>query len=72
MPPANGTVSVTNGTQYNAEVYVECNVGFTILGNASIVCQLSGQWEPESPTCQLIGDELLTKHHSTLNNILLV
>ena len=55
LAPSNGTVSATNGTQYNAEVYFACNVGFTIQGNASNVCQLSGKWEPGTPTCQLIG-----------------
>jgi len=55
MPPTNGTMSVTNDTQYGAEVSFECDNGFRIEGNASSVCQLSGQWEPGSPTCQLIG-----------------
>jgi len=56
MPPPNGTVSVTNGTQYGGEIYFECDTGFRLDGNASSVCQLSGQWEPETPICQLIGN----------------
>ena len=55
MPPPNGNVSVINGKQYGAEVYFECDTGFRLDGNASNVCQLSGQWEPGTPTCQLIG-----------------
>ena len=55
MPPPNGTVSSPNETNYNAEVYYECDTGFRLEGNMSSVCQLSGQWEPGTPTCQLIG-----------------
>jgi len=57
MPPPNGTVSVTNGTQYGAEVYFQCDTGFRLEGNASSVCNLTGQWELGTPTCQLIGDD---------------
>jgi len=56
MPPPNGTVAVTNGTNYDAEVYFECENGFRLDGTAISVCHLSGQWEPETPTCQLIGN----------------
>ena len=55
MPPANGNILVTNDTNYNAEVYFECDTGFRLDGTASSVCQLSGQWEPGTPTCQIIG-----------------
>jgi len=57
MPPQNGTVSVTNGTHYDAEVHFECDTGFRLDGNASSVCQLSEHWEPGTPTCQLIGNK---------------
>ena len=53
--PVNGTVSVTNGTKYGAKADFGCDTGFRLIGNASSVCHLSGQWEPETPTCQLIG-----------------
>ena len=55
IAPANGNVSVTNGTIYGAEVNYWCDSGFRLIGNASNVCNLSGQWEPGPPTCQLIG-----------------
>jgi len=57
ITPTNGTVSITNGTHYDAVVYFGCNVGFTIFGNKSSVCELSGQWGPETPQCQLIGND---------------
>jgi len=53
--PANGTVSVTNGTNYGAQVDFQCDTGFRLVGNASNVCNLSGQWEPGPPNCQVIG-----------------
>jgi len=56
MAPTNGTVSVSNGTQYGAEVYFDCDVGFRLDGNKSSVCQFTGQWEPKPLTCQFIGD----------------
>jgi len=52
VPPDNGTVFVTSGTTYGAEVNYECDTGFRLVGNASNVCNQSGQWEPEPPTCQ--------------------
>jgi len=55
IAPANGTVSVMNGTQYGAVVAYECGIGFRLDGMASSVCKLTGQWEPGPPTCQLIG-----------------
>jgi len=49
-------VYVTNGTTFGAEVHYGCDTGFSLDGNASNVCSLSGQWEPETPNCQLIGN----------------
>jgi len=60
MPPSNGTVTVLSGTLYGAEVSYECNTGFKLDGNASNVCNLTGQWEQGTPTCQPLGDENLT------------
>jgi len=56
MPPTNGTVSVTNGTLYGAEVYFECDSGFRLDGNVSSVCNWSGLWESGTATCQLMGN----------------
>jgi len=56
MPPPNGRVSVTNGTQYGAEVIFDCDTGFSLGGTASSICQRFGQWEPGTATCQLIGN----------------
>jgi len=55
IAPANGTVFIENGTKYNAEVTFECDTGYSLIGNASNMCQLSGEWEPGTPTCQYIG-----------------
>jgi len=54
--PVNGTVAVSNDTTYGAEVYFACDTGFRLEGNASSVCQLSGQWEPGTPICQIVGN----------------
>jgi len=61
--PANGTVSVTNGTKYGAKVDFGCDTGFRLIGNARSVCHLSGQWEPGTPTCQLIGPLYYLYYH---------
>jgi len=55
LVPTNGTVSVTNGTLFGAEIYFGCDTGFRLNGNASSVCQDSGKWDAETPKCQLIG-----------------
>jgi len=55
MAPVNGIVSFTKGTKFGTEVYFGCDTGFRLEGNATNVCNLSGQWEPGTPTCQRIG-----------------
>jgi len=63
MVPANGKITVISGTTSGAEVDYECDTGFRLVGNASNLCNQSGQWEPEPPTCQFIGNlyVLITK-----------
>ena len=53
--PTNGVVSFSSGTTPGAEVRFQCNPGFRLDGNAMNMCNLTGKWEPETPTCQLIG-----------------
>uniref|UniRef100_A0A8D1I0L0 Sushi domain-containing protein n=1 Tax=Sus scrofa TaxID=9823 RepID=A0A8D1I0L0_PIG len=36
---------------YKAEVVFECNEGFILLGNNTIVCGANSTWEPEIPSC---------------------
>jgi len=63
IAPANGTMWILNGTTYLAEVKFECDPGFELIGNASNVCSLSGQWEPGTPTCQFIGSLYYMLHY---------
>ena len=55
VAPANGTVSLTSDTTFSAVVDYECDTEFMLVGNASNVCNQSGQWEPGTPTCHFIG-----------------
>jgi len=70
MSPPNGTVIVPSGTLHGAEVSFECDTGFMLDGNASNECNLTGQWEPGTPTCKPLGDESLTGDCYPIRNTL--
>lgn len=48
--PAQGTISLTSTTVGSTAVYA-CNFGFILNGDASRICQPTGQWSGQQPTC---------------------
>ena len=52
--PANGSVSYTGGTEYNAEATQSCNIGFEIAGSQTIKCLATGVWSAGPVTCTRI------------------
>lgn len=50
--PANGTIQQLTGTQYGFTVSYTCNVGYSLEGAASRVCQEDGQWSEAVPVCR--------------------
>ena len=48
--PVQGTVSLTATTVGSVAVYA-CNLGFTLSGDATRICQATGMWSGQQPTC---------------------
>eukprot|EP00731_Ephydatia_muelleri_P030228 Em0021g751a len=51
--PVQGTVSLTATTVGSVAVYA-CNLGFTLSGDATRICQATGMWSGQQPTCSSV------------------
>lgn len=49
--PANGEVTLTGNTVGSLATY-SCDLGFGLVGFSTRICQPTGQWSGEEPTCQ--------------------
>ncbi|XP_034447840.1 C4b-binding protein alpha chain-like isoform X1 [Hippoglossus hippoglossus] len=38
--------------QYRDTISIECNTGYTMIGQSSVTCGLDGQWSPDLPKCR--------------------
>ena len=54
--PANGHVSLPEGTLLADIALYECNIGYTRVGPSARVCQQSGDWSGVEPYCLVIGE----------------
>ncbi|XP_030635356.1 LOW QUALITY PROTEIN: sushi, von Willebrand factor type A, EGF and pentraxin domain-containing protein 1 [Chanos chanos] len=54
-PPAitNGRVTGTD-YGYNSKVTYECDVGYTLTGNPTLVCRSDGLWDDPPPRCDIV------------------
>ena len=50
--PANGTIQQLTGTRYGHTVSYTCNIGYSLVGAATRVCQDDGQWSEDVPMCK--------------------
>ena len=48
--PKNGEVTF-NGTTFGSEATYECDEGFELVGEATRVCEATGEWSGEEPVC---------------------
>ena len=48
--PTNGSISSLNGTVRGSVANYECDTGYKLVGNSSIVCQDDGEWSTP-PVC---------------------
>ena len=48
--PNNGKV-MTSGTTFGLTANYVCDPGFVLSGFAAQVCQITGEWSEENPTC---------------------
>ena len=51
LHPANGQVIITN-TEIGGHAIFSCVSGYNLVGTIVRVCQVSGTWSLEMPTCQ--------------------
>lgn len=53
-PPENGNVNYPSGrTSYGSVAEFSCNLGFSLVGQQTVICQSSGSWNGNTPTCQM-------------------
>ena len=55
-PPTNGSMSEQNSTTYLSTVEFECDMGFDLIGNHSLVCNGTGHWNATVPACRIKGE----------------
>lgn len=58
--PDNGVVRVP-GTEFGFAARYSCNVGFTLVGLSTRICQINGKWSGDAPTCRRKIELLATK-----------
>ncbi len=49
--PSNGIVDYSSNV-YQSEARYHCNLGYSLIGESSRICQSSGQWTTSQPSCQ--------------------
>ncbi len=55
MRPANGTVLLSSGTTYSSSSHYECDIGFTLQGEAQRTCAITGMWSGYTPNCSKLN-----------------
>ena len=50
--PDNGSVSHTAGTTFGQTATYSCNTGYNLVGGTTLICQATGVWSGNAPTCQ--------------------
>ena len=48
--PENGDVTLS-GTTFGSEATYECDEGFELVGEATRVCEATGEWSGDEPVC---------------------
>jgi len=57
--PENGTVAVTSNPVYEDIAMFECDSSFELLGEANLTCNASGQWDHNTPVCEMSGTRIM-------------
>ena len=65
--PTNGQRSLSS-TTYNSVVTYTCDVGYTLHGSNSRICQSSGQWSGSVPQCNREFTVTLTYERCNINS----
>ena len=52
----NGKVDISMGTTYTSLATYSCNTGYELRGDSTRLCQASGTWSGDQPSCDVIGN----------------
>ena len=52
VPPKNGDINFSQGTGFGSVATYTCDSPFQLMGEATRVCQESGVWSGEAPSCE--------------------
>jgi len=55
---AHGQVSYVTGTTYQQEAHIDCEPGYNLTGSHTVVCDSTGAWYSDAPSCNVIGTAL--------------
>ncbi len=50
--PMNGMVDTSSGTTFMNTATYTCNPGFTVMGDATRMCQDNAMWNSSAPICE--------------------
>ena len=53
--PGNGSVDTSSGTTYLSVAIFSCDLGYTMIGDATSTCQATELWNNAPPLCEING-----------------
>lgn len=68
LPPDNGFIAVDSNSYGEAMVF-DCNEGFSIDGNDTLLCEEDGEWNGDMPQClPVICEDLAIPHNGSVQS----
>ena len=52
----NGKVDISMGTTFTSMATYSCNTGYQLRGDSTRLCQATGNWSGDQPSCDVIGN----------------
>ena len=65
-----GSNDLTDGTIYQSVVTYQCDTGYTLVGIDTRVCQETGLWSGDAPTCSGINSINENQQHVPLLSLI--
>ncbi|XP_053376387.1 uncharacterized protein LOC123533517 isoform X2 [Mercenaria mercenaria] len=73
--PTHGTKKVLQGTKYNDKITFNCNEGFLLVGEETIICGKTGEWSNEAPIClakSIVGGPCVSNEYCLMKDSLCI
>ena len=55
-PPTHGTIQYTDETVYQSVASYSCDIGYSVEGRSTRICQADASWSHTEPTCVIKGE----------------